>query len=174
MVAVERNVQAFAQCGQCADLRKTAHGHQDAEEEEYGAHVDVADEVHDAFLASAFLCRETGIEHFRDDPHQAQHKKNADKRRQMSDGLEDRHEDEAADTYPEHHLALEVAQLLLGSLHGIGHLLALIEISFQPHLQDERGDDHRDDGWYQDLTDDTCCRDQAFVPQHDGRHVTDR
>ena len=92
----------------------------------------------------------------------------------MSDGLEDRHEDEAADTYPEHHLALEVAQLLLGSLHGIGYLLALIEISFQPHLQDERGDDHRDDGRYQDLTDDTCCRDQAFVPQHDGCHVTDR
>ena len=111
------------------------------------------------------------VEHFRHRPQQTQYKQDAHERWQMGDGLEDWHEDESAHAKEEHHLALRCRQSA-GS-----HRLCLFsgegELSLQMQREDIGRDEHGDERRNEDFRDDAACRDDALVPEHDGRHVAD-
>ena len=111
------------------------------------------------------------MEDFRGRPKDTQHQQDTHKRRQVRDGLEDRHEDESTDAQPEDDVTLcfrELADLCFRKI------LFLIELSLEGEADDDGRDDHRDEGWDKDFRQYTLCGDDTLDPQHDGSDVADR
>ena len=92
----------------------------------------------------------------------------AHKRRQMGDGLEDRHKDETAHAEPEDDVALHFGELCH---FGFRQILAFVELSVERILQDEGRDDHRYERRNEDFGEHALCGDDALDPEHDGGDV---
>ena len=107
VIAVRGFVERLSEGSQNARFLQGGHSHQDAEEEEDGAHVDAFEQLRHAHLHALVDMALRAVEKFRDAPEQTQHEQDAHERRQTREETEDGHEDEAAHTDEEHHVAFQ-------------------------------------------------------------------
>lgn len=172
VIAIEDVIQTLAHYRQHAYLLQARYSHEDAEEEEDGAHVDARDDVDNALLRAAvgavFL---VAVEQFGDQPKQAEHQKYADKRGDMREGLEDGDEHQSAYTDPEDCLALAFCQGVVDGVrfHGCARGQRALEREGEQVGRDDDGNERGDEEFF----DDSGRRDEAFVPEHDGGDVAD-
>ena len=89
----------------------------------------------------------------------------------MGDALEDGHEDQSAHTEEEDGLALAGGEQ--AGLEAECLVLGEREFAFQREAEDVCGNDHRHERGDEYFGDDAGSRDDALVPEHDGRDVSD-
>ena len=146
---------------------ETAHGHEDAEEEEDGGSVDVLESGDcGGQLVAGFLI--LAADDFGGHPKDGEAEEHAEVGGQMGDGLEDGDEDEGADTHEEDELAqthgyFDTAVALGGTL----------DVAFEHGADDEDGDDHADQGGDDGFDDDVDGGHLSANPEHDGGDVAD-
>ena len=173
VVAMEGMVEALSHDRQHAHLLQAGHRHQDAEEEEDGAHIDAAQQLADP-LAHVACCLgpfRQAEEQLRHRPKNGKNKQNAHKRGQVGEVAEDGHEDETTHAEQEDRLVLPSREHAGSSLFR--RCVGFHQCSVKLILEEEGGDEDGDGRGNEQLLDDTCCRDASHVPQHDGRHVAD-
>ena len=133
MVALEGLVEHATKHGEYANLLENSYSHQDTKEEHDGREVDLRQQVANT-LGHCIIVRCVVVENLSNCPKQSQNQQNAHEWRQMSDGLEDRHEAETTHTKPEDNVALRLCELTYISLWQI---LFLVELALKLILQDE-------------------------------------
>ena len=115
---------------------------------------------------------QTAIEHLGSSPQHTQNQEDAYEWRQVGNALEDRNEDQTANTQPEHSLALTFCEVAYRSIL-LGRNLRHHEFALQHGLKDEGWNHHGNHRWDEDLGNHTSCGYQSLVPKHDGGNVAD-
>ena len=115
---------------------------------------------------------DTGIEDLRSRPQHAQDEQNTHKRREMGDRLEDRYEDETANTQEEYNLTLTRRKTVCLLNHDC--ILLYLKVALQREREDIGRNNHRHHRGDEYLHDNTCCCNHTLVPQHDGSNITYR
>jgi len=174
VVAIEHDVQALTQSSQYTNLSQARYCHQDTEEEEDGTHINTRKQLGYSLLSALGISStmQTAIENFGSSPENAQYQKDSYEWRQVGDTLEDRNEDQAAYSQPEHCLALTFGEIADRCIL-LGRNLRHHEFALQHGLKDEGRNHHGNHRWNEDFGNNAGCSNQSLVPEHNGGNIAD-
>ena len=163
----EGAVESACQGAEDASHFEAGNRHEDAEEEENGGGVDVL-EGGDGGRQFVALFLILAADDFGGHPQDGEAEEHAEVGGKMGDGLEDRYENQCADTHEEDETAQVGRNLDAGAAVG-----GALDVAFQRGADNQYGHHHADHRGYQGLDNDVDGGDLSANPEHDGGDVAD-